>query len=175
MKTPLLVRHVSYDSNDTGSWPVFAYYNVAELLEHGADINARDEDGRSLIFYVFNEFYAYSSFGDELCDEEEYNNECGRYQENALSFLIQRGANVNLKDKTGTTPLMMAIRELSIIIVRSLIQAGADVNAKDNDGQTILDICNSEIEWASKKYGTDSDYYEAASAIREILKEAGAK
>ena len=50
-------------------------------------------------------------------------------------ILIERGANVNLQDSEGTTPLMHAS---DIKIVKDLISKGAIVNEKNNDGETAL-------------------------------------
>ena len=55
--------------------------------------------------------------------------------------LIQDGANVNAKNDTGTTPLMIAAgNNPNPEVLKGLIEAGADVNAKDKDGDTPLMI-----------------------------------
>jgi len=50
-----------------------------------------------------------------------------------------------LKNKMGTTPLMMACRansrydnRLSIKLIKFLIENGADINGKDNEGNTVI-------------------------------------
>jgi ankyrin repeat protein len=60
--------------------------------------------------------------------------------------LISGGADVNVRDSRGNTPLLRAIgtRRLSrtarLSMVKILISAGADVNAKNPRGQTPLDL-----------------------------------
>lgn len=60
-------------------------------------------------------------------------------------MLLERGADPNLADDAGTTPLMAAA-QLSYFqvgaaeIVSRLAQAGADVNAGDRRGQTAATI-----------------------------------
>jgi len=52
--------------------------------------------------------------------------------------LIKHGANVNVKDKKGVTPLHLAE---NMDVVRLLVKHGADVNATDDGGQTPLHNC----------------------------------
>jgi ankyrin repeat protein len=55
-----------------------------------------------------------------------------------VGALLQRGAQVNVQDPSGTTPLMAAAANGHVEIVRMLIAAGADVNAGNNLGRTAL-------------------------------------
>jgi ankyrin repeat protein len=60
--------------------------------------------------------------------------------------LVKRGANVNIRDSEGETPLLMAVRYSSAAVVTALINAGADVNAKNKKGQTVLTIAEMSRE-----------------------------
>ena len=63
---------------------------------------------------------------------------CSRSRE-CTQILIYEGADVNLKDHNGLTPLHSAIGQSEIIDSSfSLIMAGAGVNAKCNNGETPL-------------------------------------
>jgi quinoprotein dehydrogenase-associated probable ABC transporter substrate-binding protein len=55
-------------------------------------------------------------------------------------FLIQRGADVNAKDKTGMTALMVAASHNNAPMIGLLLQSGADASAKNDHGQTASDI-----------------------------------
>ncbi|MBR4625451.1 MAG: ankyrin repeat domain-containing protein [Alphaproteobacteria bacterium] len=57
---------------------------------------------------------------------------------NIVKYLIDAGADVNKKDKTGATALMKAGLSGDIEIVKMLIDAGADVNARTYTGDTAL-------------------------------------
>ena len=73
--------------------------------------------------------------------------------------LIKQGADVNARNKNGTTALMDAAIEGHAETLKILIDASADVNATQEDGNTAL-------TWAAQKGHT---------GIVNILKRAGAK
>ena len=63
--------------------------------------------------------------------------------EKVVSFLMQKGAKIDAKNREGKTALMYAVccegrRVGSINLCRMLINAGADVHIKDNEGITAL-------------------------------------
>lgn len=56
-----------------------------------------------------------------------------------VRFLIQQGADVNIANKAGKTPLMQAIiGNKDEQIIKQLIAADAHLNVKDHDGYTAL-------------------------------------
>ena len=94
-----------------------AYWDSPEmvkfLLDHGSDIEevTRDNEGTALHVAA-----------------EEANS-------NAMKVLLQRGANVNARDKEGSTPLHEAANKGYMKGAQLLIAYGADVKAV-RDGQT---------------------------------------
>ena len=74
--------------------------------------------------------------------------------------LIEKGANVNLKDRDGSTPLILALAGGSAEIARLLIEKGADVNKRDADGRAPLAEAvknkNSEIARLLLEKGVDA-------------------
>lgn len=91
--------------------------SVRNLVEKGANINARDSVGMTALISAVR-------MGD-------------RNKEVAL-FLIEKGADVNVYDKYGLTPLMHAAQGGSVNIVNALIDKGANLNAQDQYGNTAL-------------------------------------
>lgn len=48
-----------------------------------------------------------------------------------LAKLIESGEDVNATDKTGSTPLLIAVERHDIIAIKMLVEAGADLD-KEN-------------------------------------------
>jgi ankyrin repeat protein len=81
----------------------------------GADANARDEDGSTVLMYA-------ATYADADC----------------MKLLLEEGADPNAKSKSDVTALMLAIGHADK--VRLLLSKGAEVNAKSKQGHTALTI-----------------------------------
>ena len=77
------------------------------LLQAGADVNAKSEDGTTVLMLA-----AYSKEPD------------------VVNILLEAGADVNARDADGKTALHSAAAKGDPRIIRTLLQSGADVNAK---------------------------------------------
>ncbi|XP_059174811.1 ankyrin repeat and KH domain-containing protein 1-like [Physella acuta] len=102
--------------------------NVMELLiELGADVN--------VIVEKYGNSYSALTFTLDDCER-------GCTIDNLLervNVLLQNGANVNVEDKLGNTPLMDASQKSDMEkVLRALLQAGANVNQKNNNGESAL-------------------------------------
>src|SRR6266404_9835886 len=93
------------------------------LLSKGADVDARDDDGYTALFYA-----AYN-FGSEDAN--------GATIPMVKLFLVH-GAKVNVIGKDGSTPLMWAAAKGEVDIIEMLMTAGADANTADANGKTAL-------------------------------------
>ena len=117
---------------------------VELLINAGARVNEVDNDGRTAIFYAcrgydvcsfyinYNSFYGYS-FSESV---------------EVVKFLIDNGADVNLKNNGGMTALMSA-SDVSHELIELLIKSGARVNEVDDNGKSALMyaiISSSDIE-----------------------------
>jgi len=96
---------------------------TAELLiQRGVDVNAIDKNGESALFQII------------------------RYTKNPAKIaevLLAHGANPNVRNRYGQTPLMVAPDGPT---VEALIAAGADVNAKDDRGGSVLQFFGVKAE-----------------------------
>lgn len=89
----------------------------ADMLLHGADAKTLTEAAM---------FLSVPPFGDGV----------------ATKTLLDRGADVHIKDQSGQTLLMRAANSdvLPLDTIKTLIDKGIDVNVKDSTGATALDI-----------------------------------
>ena len=85
------------------------------LLDHGAAIDARDRQGRTVLHGVAE-----------------------RGQLAGAQLLVSRRAAVDLADASGMTPLHLAVKEGHAAVAALLLERGADVRARAKDGTTVV-------------------------------------
>lgn len=94
------------------------YSFLAQALIHfGANVNAQGVKGTALHEAIYSQ-----------CDDKK----------ELIELLIDKGADVNIKNKSEHTPLHVAIRENMPGIVKDLVKKGADINAQTSKGCTPL-------------------------------------
>lgn len=113
--------------DEFGYTPIFAaaqsghFELVKFLIARGADLNAKTEDGETLLHFLI--------FGES--EEIDYIE--------IAKFIIEKGADIKIKDDKGRTLLHIAAYfDLDFDFIKLLIKKGADINARSKDGKTPL-------------------------------------
>ncbi len=97
---------------------------VRLLLASGADPNAAGNMRRSSpLHYAADGFITGPAWNETR-------------QVETIRCLLEQGANLQLADKNGATPLHRAVRTRCAAAVRCLLQAGADATARNKPGST---------------------------------------
>ena len=100
-----------------------------------------------------------ASFRNKKMPDEQFLELCKKGDTQGVIEAIKLGANVNAKDKNGTTTLMGAAYSGHTEIVSAQIRAEVDINAKGKDGTTAIMLAagegHTEIVNALIKAGTD--------------------
>ena len=134
------------------------------LLEHGADVDVRDEYGVTPLYRASK-----LEVGEFLLDRGADINARGKTGATPLSgalwlsrvefaqMLVKRGASINTHGTNGYTPLHWAVQEVGIQAVQLLLEHGADVDARNDEDKTPSQLTSQQdiIELLSK-YGTKS-------------------
>ena len=101
---------------------------IAEKLEKGTDVNARDRSGATALSLA------------ALAGQSE-----------AVEFLIARGADIDAGNKDGNSALHGAAFLGRLDVVKTFIQNKANVNVRNNRGETPLD--SAAAEWSEEIQG----------------------
>lgn len=110
---------------------------VRLLVKYGADVNIGDDNKETALVHALRDLHSrHNAFrlqngGKSITWDKDR-------QIEIIEFLIQNGADVNLANKAGYTPLIVASYYNCFEFVKVLIANGADVNLMNNDGETAL-------------------------------------
>ncbi len=123
---------------------------VQNLLAGKAKVNLPDHDGFTALHYNANSILDCVSITKLLLDAGARINHQDTSKRTALYVasyvgnvaivihLLASGADPELSDITGLTPLMMGVEQEKLPIVKALLEAGAKVNAVSDNGDTAL-------------------------------------
>ena len=111
-----------YQSSPLHSAVVYGDIEMVQvLLDYGVDVNTRDEDGWTPLYYAPSNYIT---------------------DPGPVRLLLDRGADPNLGAKDGQTPLHEALLYGWVEMARLLIEHGASVEVKGTDGKTALEIAS---------------------------------
>lgn len=125
---------------------------VKLLLAHGADVTSRRSNGQTPLLAVVHDSRKQDvrleiakmlvSRHPKLVRLPNIHGiypihwSSGKGQEKILQFLLDKGVDINAKDKNGYTALHYITRWWGSDLSLMLIKKGIDINATDNQGQT---------------------------------------
>ena len=132
---------------------------VQALLEHGADVNAQDNDHKTPLFLAMRyrtpdivrcllEHGANPNLGNHegktplhlLLGLQDFDEDFGYHSDDHIfvvaQLLLEHGADANSQDKSHETPLLLALRRKAPNIARFLLKHGADPSVGNSEGAT---------------------------------------
>jgi ankyrin repeat protein len=121
---------------------------LKKLIDSGADVNARDENGQTALHYLAS--FDYWSFKvKKYYDLQEM-----------IKLMLVSGADVNAADASGWTPLMGILRchegEILLELLTAVIASGADFEKTSGGGESALDTLRDEYRLSDSKHKHES-------------------
>ena len=154
---------------------------VNALIDLGADVNAKDEEGTPLILFAAEsdnieilQSLISAKVDVNSVDEEGLSALWYCYDNERLKLLIESGIDVNQIPEGYDSPLFRAIKRGDVEGVKFLLEAGADPNLKV-DGQTAYTFSQAlqklEIAPMAENYANPEDQKEHTKKWKGELKE----
>jgi len=144
---------------------------VKWLIDHGADISARDVEGRTALDFAIcsksslpweNLFVWLKSGKKSLGTNALSSNTI----DDVVDILIKSGADVSCQDNNGLTPLCYAAGAGRVTALRALIDANADISHRDKNNSTPIFYAaasdQAEIIWILRDAGADMSPFDSA-------------
>ena len=109
-------------------------FDIARLLlVNGADPNAKMSNGIEPLFLICDSYYKHASNGKDL---------------DVVKLMVQRGADIHVRDPKQRTILHCAIMHKKHDIVKYILKLGCDVNDVDENGETPLHLIQEDMQCA---------------------------
>lgn len=123
---------------------------VRLLLRHGVEVDKPDRDGHTALWHAV--MGGHTLIADLLLKAGAQMDatawlldaaHLGVRKREPIEYLVRHGADLEVRDARGDTPLLITIRQGNHKLAKHLVNAGADVRVTDAGGRTALQIANS--------------------------------
>ena len=131
------------------SYHTCSQQTVQSIIGHGADVNAINNRGQTALWFACTD--GQNNFVKVLLDAgadpniaDKYGDSClhaainGQCNTETMQKMVDQGADVNVINKDGATPLLLACSIAQAESVALLLSLGADPNMADADGETSI-------------------------------------
>jgi hypothetical protein len=152
---------------------------AVRLIEDGADVNCRADDGRTPLHLAIYQRTAevLVSNGADIHAVDKYGRTplhaaADMWKADVAELLLSSGADSNAKDDTGQIPLHKAAHDFRPSVVRALLEHGSDANARDGEGNTPASLASRKILGDEQYLYYDRDNLsEDVRQVRDLLRE----
>eukprot|EP00833_Pecoramyces_ruminatium_P001633 jgi/Orpsp1_1/1175665/evm.model.c7180000054754.1 len=118
---------------------------VKYLVEHGADINKENKDGKTPLFDAFKYLVELGADINKK-NKDGYTplfDACKNGNENLVKYLVEHGADINKENSRGYVPIFSACFSGNENLVKYLVELGADINKECRYGYIpLFDACS---------------------------------
>lgn len=128
------------------------------LLEHGADINAQSDGITTPLIFAIQEDqrefaeYFIKNGADSNIDLNGKtllhvlaSGMLPNFSSDFIKLMLEHGANPDIPDKRGETPLILATQNWNEDIIKTLVEGGVDINKVTDVGTPVITVCMTEI------------------------------
>ena len=164
IRQQLFRGRTTVDSDDggpsLGSYQPCSVQTVQAIIDHGADLNAVNNTGQTALWSaccdgqvhfvkILLNAGADPNIADENNDSSLHSAMYGLCSSETVQKIIEHGARINVQNKNGATPLLLACSGAQPEVLKLLLKRKADPNIADENGDTslhaaIVSGCNSE-------------------------------
>lgn len=154
---------------------------MATLLDHGADIHAKNGNGllpmglAARLGDAKAVDYLLSRGADIYKSRALFHAASCKHSDQVLHLLLDKGVDINMPDPNGYTPIFSAISAYSLTNVKLLLEKGIDVRQHSPKGLTVLEhafACWGEVECVSDEEISEERRRDADNA-RDIIQILG--
>lgn len=125
---------------------------IEVLLGTGQNLSRVDKDGLSVIDHAQEQLELRSMLFAALKANQDLMEAAARNDLAGVSAAIQAGAQLNIRDADGWTPLMWAALHGQIDMVVLMVRHGANPNLLDDQGQEIQTLCYQHLSVGETLY-----------------------